>query len=461
MSDPYKMGDFLSNQEKEQLKFTSHDRNKVFEKIRLDEEPAKEPSMRFKKGLVYVLTPVAVAALATLVFVQTPIKEQILSSPPPSSGTLTSQYGDQELKTAIKENEQQIINQTAEDKGVKITIKEVFYEGPRITIFYEMDYDKDKYKSLNTVMEFAADGERLRHEFVSGHMNGLPEDAPENLRMEVIELKKELPEEFKLDINIHSLYSLDPAASKEQIKGKWHFTFPVEKQGTEYRYSPTASVKKEAELFIEEAVFSPTGIQIRTRAEEFTGKHNREEQVSYKVYDDTGNELEIRNHYGHTDYERKDGKVLSHNIQSYKPLKEIPDYLVIQSKRYLRDGSMPAEKEITASLPLYLPQNKEGGITVTKLEDKGNEVWVHYTVKGNDPKTRKYFFNVYDKGNPNADGYLEDYNYQSADDSRSHIAKFKTVYSEKLVFQASAPPIVVEELELKVPLNKEDLTIRK
>ncbi|MBS2967527.1 DUF4179 domain-containing protein [Metabacillus sp. KIGAM252] len=461
MNDSFNKKDYLTDHEKQQLRFSKQDRNMVFEKIR-QQQPAKERPSRIKKAMAYVLTPAAVGLIALLVTVQTPIKEDIISAFP-ALGSLSSQYGSTELKSAVQKNKPQIINQAAEDKGIKITIKEVLYDGPRISMYYEVDYKGKEYDQIQTNFTFTANGEDMQHKHIlGGDIMGMPKDAPKNLHFETIEFKKKMPEKITLEVKSKSVFvrnESDKGFPKE-IMGKWAFSFPVEKKGTEYRYSPNITVKKEAEFSIKEIVFAPTGIQLSTRRSIWMGKENHDARTSYRMFDDKGNPLEIKN-FEHSDRERKDGKINENTIAVFKPMQRIPEYVTVQSKTsYYPKSNKNVKKSITENLPLYMPQNKEGGITVTKVEQKKNEVWIHYEVKGDDPQLRKYFFKLLKVKDGKVVEWLDDQTLKSADSSRKHMAKFKTSYSKDLQFEVSPPPVTLEEFKVKVPLKKEYLEKR-
>ncbi|KZZ85558.1 DUF4179 domain-containing protein [Bacillus sp. SJS] len=461
MNDPFNKKDYLTDHEKQQLRFSRHDRNMVFEKIR-QQQPAKERPSRFKKAMAYVLTPAVVGLIAILVAVQTPIKEDIISAFP-ALGSLSSQYGSPELKSAVQKNKPQIINQSAEDKGIKITIKEVLYDGPRISMYYEVDYKGKAYDHIQTNLTFTANGEDMRNKHIlGGDMMGMPKDAPKNLHFETIEFKKKMPKKIKLEIKSKSVFvsNKNRSGPPKEIMGKWAFSFPVEKKGTEYRYTPNIKAKKESEFSIKEIVFAPTGIQLSTNMSNWRGKYNDDALTSYYLFDDKGNRLEIKNH-AHTDYERKDGKINESTIAVFKPMQRIPEFVTVQSKKYYYPReNKPVTKSIEEKLPLYIPQNKDGGLTVTKVEQKKNEVWIHYEVKGDDPQLRKYFFKLLKVKDGKVADWLDDQTLKSADSSRKHIAKFKTSYSKDLQFEVSSPPETIEEFKVKVPLKKEYLEKR-
>ncbi|AZB41452.1 DUF4179 domain-containing protein [Bacillus sp. FJAT-42376] len=462
MNESFNKKDYLSDQERQQLKFSTQDRNMVFEKIR-KQEPLKERQPRFKKAMSYILTPVAVGLIALLVTVQTPIKDEVISAFP-ALGSLSSQYGSPELKNAVQKVKPQIINQSAEDKGIKITIKEVLYDGPRMSMYYTVDFTGKKYDRIQTNFTFTANGEDMRHKHLLGEDMmgmGMPKEAPKNLNFATIEFKQKMPEKINLEVKSKSVFvsNKNDKGFPKELMGKWAFSFPVEKKGTEYRYTPNIKAKKESEFTVKEVVFAPTGIQLSTLMSNWRGKYIDGAHTSYRLFDDKGKPYEMKN-FEHTDHERKDGKINEKTISIFKPKQRIPEYIMIRTKKYYYpEPNKSVKKDITENLPLYMPQNKEGGITVTKVEPKKNEVWIHYEVKGNDPQMRKYFFNMV-KEDKHETKWLDDQALNSADSGRTHIAKFKTSYSKDLQLVVSPPPVTLEEFEVKVPLKKEYLEKR-
>lgn len=441
----------LSKDEKVKLKFTKMDRERVFQKI-------EESSGHIGRKLhpVKILIPVAAAIIIIGLLLPSSIPQQVLASIP-FFNSFFAQYGDEGQKKAVETTEFQQINQTVEDNGVKVTFHEILYDGARISVSYTIEATSGMYKGKN--LDFFAfvmkvDGQDLTSYGFSGGSN---DKKIENqyLKVQNIDLNKSLPEKFTLSLSVYELLQVDDIAGK-RIKGNWAFSFPVEKKGESIEFSPNVSKKTElGEIKVRNIVFAPSGTLVEIACKQTVNPDKKYSSISYDVLYSNNKELKILGGRNPCSPSSKPIRKLETKLV-LAPLKEIPESITIQPYYDGMSEIKTNKISITEKLPFFLDQGANGGIVINKIEKKPGEVWVYLDVKGDFAEIRKRNINLM-KGNEmlviNKVGDIDN------PESKDQLIKFKTPYSDDLIFSSSTffKQKNIEEWKLTIPINKEDL----
>lgn len=477
MKDPLDgIKEMLSAEEKKQLKFSADDKQIVMEKITKGVQPEEKAPSKTGKWAAMFLTPAAILMFAVLILTQAPVEEKEEMAQLPYTKTLLGQYGDKGIKIALEKNRVQQINKSSEDKGIKVTVKEAYYDGSRIVISYSLVSNNKNHIPSGDDLSLSVNGKRIEGSYmVYGDSR---EKGNTTIHIKTIELKKQLPKKFTLGVNLQtvSIVGKNGPGSLQEEKGKWSITFPVEQHGNMYHYKPARPASASSitgEIKVTEINFSSSGTQVKMMTKP---KGNADGMTEFLLFDDNGNPIK-RISSGQSLFNKKTSRYEKQDF--YEPLKQIPKNVTIipltthNVPDVLKKGTDSliklSARRITDHLPLFIPQDKNGGLIVNKVEDKGKEIWVHYQVKGsfipirkmnvgliNDPgydisegiKEKDLIHQVYDKNYPE---YGSSYNFE-----REFIAKYKIPYNKNLLFIANKQmqPLYPE---LTIDIHKKDL----
>lgn len=455
MTDPLiKMKEFLTEQEKEKLKFSVQDHKEVFRKIQEMNPTKRTAPSRVKIVSTYIFTSAAICILLFTLLLQSPLQSKVLAAFP-FIGSFFSEYGDEGLKEAVKKKDLHAINQTAEDQGIKITMNEIFYDGARISVAYTLEaQDKRKGENFNIFLyDLKVNGKSLNNYGISGVKE--TKKGNQYIKINNVEISQPLPDQFKLDFSIQELVSVSKG---ESVKGNWAFSLPVSKAGTSYQYIPNVSKKTDREeLKVTSITFGPSGIKMKIilkQKQELVRSYMR-----YRILDDKNRVIESLNE-GATIFRYKNKVATAFTEPLLMPVKKIPDYITVQPYQMPYGNGKPKEtiKQITEKLPIVLPQGEKGRIIINKIEKKKNEIWVYYKAEGDvveDRVRNLYLLNTQSNFKP--DNFIEgkfDGNRKSA----SQMVRFKTSYKDNLYFlTADWGPRLIKELQLKIPIDKSKL----
>lgn len=185
----------------------------------------------------------------------------------------------------------QNIGETKEDKGIKVTINQVYCDDNYISVFYIVEGGKkddlNKMRNLHSSLEMDFDG--YKHE--AGIY--LEENIDESGKIQGVfrraVTQSEVPKNFDLKVNFNMAY---------EIEGNWNFQIKVNKQEEvikntkEYRPNIEAKVNNGLvhEINIEKVVLSPSGNRI-VISEKDTGIEPA--LLRFCVYDDKDNLLGV------------------------------------------------------------------------------------------------------------------------------------------------------------------------
>ena len=225
-----------------------------------------------------------IAIAATTLFLLTgsafvsPIMANVLSQIPLLGNVLS--YFDKGLEDVSKKGLVTTVGETAVDRDIPITITEVYYDNFRLVVGYSIPLpaDKNQYEALKTEVEMLINDKKVLGVSSHGSIN-------ENQLIGTIETTANLPDELKLEIMFNDV--LDK-------KGNWHFEIPVSRINDSLVYEINTVTKTEDykfELF--DIQLSPSGTRIHMELDTPLGQ---EENYSFLVYTDSGEELKLINY---------------------------------------------------------------------------------------------------------------------------------------------------------------------
>ncbi|WP_419392811.1 DUF4179 domain-containing protein [Cytobacillus praedii] len=471
MNEPLKIKKLLSEDEKQKLKFTDADKNAVFRKIQDSNSQIGSNRVRVKTVVLKALIPVAAILIIFSVLIQTPIKKHVLAAIP-ILNSLFSEYGDEGQKEAAQKEIVKPINHVVEDNGVKITFKEILYDGARISVAYTIEATDGKFKGENLDILFfnmKVDGKDINTSFgFSGGQND-KKIGNKYLKVQNIDIDQALPNEFTLNLMIQELILVDSQKSNQKIKGNWSFSLPVKKAGETYVYTPTVSKKTDfGEFRVKKIVFAPSGTQMEIEYKRPMEFVQNDSQILFRVLDPNNKEIKAVNEGQNTFFRYKNGIQIGSTSIILRPTKEIPEFITIEPYYEASFGPIVHVKNITEKLPILLPQGQNSGIVIKKIEKKPGEVWVHLDVTGdNFIRERKNQFQlVKGKEFTQKSFKAKEGDDLKSDESKNQIIKFKTSYSKNLNFISDEfnldefiDPEITDKWKMKIPINKKDLKI--
>ncbi|AZB41749.1 DUF4179 domain-containing protein [Bacillus sp. FJAT-42376] len=452
------------------MKFDKVDQLAVMKEVR---ETQNRGRKRKKKFPSVILTTMAAAAILFVLLMQSPIKDQIEAGKP-KPNTLLSQSNDPGLVAWSQKNDPQKVNQTSESSGIKVTIKEIMYDGYRMAIGYEVQ-SKTKFVGPVHNPKITVNGKGIdvsdTTDSVESQLNAYEKEAHSFSGVTSFFIKEKLPEKFEVKLQFYGNQNLMEARKTAAFdkargtKGNWAFSIPVDKKGEIYTIKPKKSVTKDAtKLSVDKVILAPSVTEV-TAVKESKGK-DAFKGSQYRILDDKGNLLAG---FGDIELsgEEKNGKSIFRCIGRFAPADGIPSYIAVQPFTYNDAENNPDQgkitvKRITDPLPMVFPQNDKS-IVVNKIEESKDKkrLKIYYEVKGDLPELRIRFFHL-TIGNYESESRkdLLDQNLfkNITSNENEKVAEFNTGLRNDLYLSSpNVNPVLYKEMELKIPINKKDL----
>lgn len=359
----------------------------------------------------------------------------------PVVSTFFNDVGDEGLKIAGQKGLTQVVDQTAKDNGITLTINEVFYDGTRLTL----GYTQESLLPLGELERPAIEVDGTEINFSSAYSGDYI--TPQKYKGVVdITPTEELPEEFEMKVRIDAV---------GLVPGNWSFKFPV-KQSNEVTVIRPSQVKKfdGVEISVNSLKIGPAGTDLNVKV---IADPEKLDPYSLRFYliDDNGKFMTILKGSGHGD--TVDGKEQA-NLQSlYEPL----DERVRRVKIIPYDLSFPVEgfKEETVildkiELPYRMSQGDFGDVVINDIQYKENRTVVYFDIESesiiNDHASEKPIY-LEDANGKNL--VLEDKPYAERIKGNSFKQEFATGKKEglKLKTYKMPMPVLYEEFVIEIP----------
>ncbi|MGD8191344.1 DUF4179 domain-containing protein [Brevibacillus ginsengisoli] len=270
------------------------------------------------------------------------------------------------------------VHYAVKDQGITLNITDVFYDGARMAIGYELQMENSvQEKEIPMIVESKIKGVKTDFMMVDSTAN---EKVGENVYRGAITItSSSLPDNFTVNLAINNI------AGKE---GKWDVSVPVDKKSMarkikELNPSVTATYK-DYEIHVKKVMVSPVSTEVLVEA---TGPKGTWDKLNLNVKDDWGSALEGGGGGGEdfrvnakTGRESLTHRMIYGPLSAYNPK---PQYLVlIPGSQSIINPKDIITKEIKATskglYPLQLDGGEFGTIKIIAVEQKDNKTLVHY-----------------------------------------------------------------------------------
>ncbi|MDF2066542.1 DUF4179 domain-containing protein [Bacillus sp. Cr_A10] len=371
-----------------------------------------------------------------------PVMAQIASQIP-IIGTFFNEVSDEGLRIAGQKGLTQIVDQSAKDKGITLTINEIFYDGTRLTFGYTQE-------SLFAIGELERPTIEVDGEEINFSSSSSGEFVTPQKYKGIIDINPnvELPEEFEIKLSFDAI---------GLIQGKWEFDFPVMQSNkvTVIRPQEVKTIEK-AEVQITSVKLGPTGtdLALKVKVDEKDKKFNSS-MLNYYLIDDKENVLDFVSGsiYGGIE----DNEKVEYFNFLYPPLKEgtknirIIPYTIPKTEVNAEEVSLPLNEH---SVPFELDQGDFGKILITNITYQEDRAIVYFEVQSDV---------IIDNKLTNNPIWLEDANGKNLRLEDKPVAEriegntFKQEFStgEKHGLQLKTfkfpKPIMYEEFEVEIP----------
>ncbi|MEH7236729.1 DUF4179 domain-containing protein [Bacillus sp. JJ1562] len=317
-----------------------------------------------------VLTTIGSIAAAFILFLGSATFSPTLAkvaSEIPLVGTFFNESGDEGLQIAGKSGLTQVVNQTAKDNGVTLTMNEIFYDGTRLTFGIT-------HESLIAIGDIErptilVNGKEIN--FGAGSTGKFITPSKYEIVMD-IKPTEELPEKFDMKVIIDAV---------GLIPGNWEFEFPVKQSNEVTVIRPnTTNVIYDAEVTVESVKVGPAGtdLAVQVKVDPNNTEIDPYMDLHFAMIDDHGRVLRSLTGSGHG--EAIDGVEVANLDYLYTPIKEGVKSLTILP--YKIPTEMGAFEELSVSLdetlPLEIDQGDAGKIKVTDVEFLDDKTVVYF-----------------------------------------------------------------------------------
>ncbi|QUG42307.1 DUF4179 domain-containing protein [Psychrobacillus sp. INOP01] len=360
----------------------------------------------------------------------------------PIIGAFFNDVQDEGLKIAGQKGLTQVVDQSAKDNGISLTMNEIFYDGTRLTFGYtqeslfaigELERPNIKVNGKEINFSSSSSGDFVTPQKYKGMMDINPTE--------------ELPEEFDISIRIDAI---------GLVPGKWEFNFPVKQSNkvTVIRPEKVITIDK-AEVKISSLKLGPAGtdlaVQVIAREEE---SKIDPFDLNFFVVDEHENVLDAFSSSGHGDTE--DGMIKAKLDFLFNPLKEgvkkvsVIPYTFAEPNGGLEEVSVDLNKKI----PFTLSQGDFGNILIKDIQYKKDQTIVYFDVQSDEIYDNRLYRNpIWLKDASGNNLMLEDAPFAERIEGNSFKQVFKANEQEGLQLGTFKypKPVTYEAFEIELP----------
>ncbi|HHW35733.1 MAG TPA: DUF4179 domain-containing protein [Bacillales bacterium] len=288
----------------------------------------------------------------------------------PIIGTFFNNANDEGLRIAGKKGLTQVVNQTAKDNGITLTLNEIFYDGTRLTFGFTQESLLPTGRIERPTIE--VNGKEIN--FSSGYSGEFVTPQKYKMIMDITPTE-ELPEEFDMKMRIDS-FGLIP--------GKWEFSVPV-KQSNEVIVIRPQEVKtiEGAEVEISSLKIGPAGTDLNVKVVKDRGNNKLDPfSLNFYVIDENGHVLDSLTGSGSGEVEN--GKEVTALQSLYSPLKEgiqkvkVVPYTIPMTGTDWEEVTVSLDKQ---SLPFILDQGEFGKVLITDITYQNDRMVLYFDVQ--------------------------------------------------------------------------------
>lgn len=406
-------------------------------------QTVKETKMKKPKKRV-VLYTVSAAVVGFGLFIGSamisPAMAKVASNIP-VVGTFFNDVGDEGLKIAGVKGLTQVVDKTAKDNGITLTINEVFYDGTRLTLGYTQESILPLGELERPVIK--VDGREIN--FSSGYSGEFK--TPQKYKG-VIDIRptEELPENFDMKIQIDAV---------GLVPGDWSFQFPV-KQSNEVKVIRTSEIKKldGVEISMNSLKIGPAGTDLTVKVISDPEKLDPY-SLGFYLIDDKGKVMNFLQ--GSGSGETVNGKEHAILQNLYEPLEEgVRKVKVIPYDLTFLEGGQQEEivKLDKVELPFTITQGDFGEVVINDIQYKENRTVVYFDIESeaiiNENALENQIYLV-DANGKNLG--LDEKPFAERIKGKSFKQEFATGKKEGLMLKTYKMPLPVlyEEFEIEIP----------
>ncbi|MEH7332887.1 DUF4179 domain-containing protein [Neobacillus drentensis] len=272
------------------------------------------------------------------------------------------------------------VQKSATDKGIMLTFTDMFYDGTKLALAYNLEMPSD-LPSHESPFEFQALLNNKEFNFISEAEEKLDSDGQYKgiISMEVFD-GTNLQEQLSLNLKVTKVHGQP---------GKWNFNLPIKMKNVaakSAKFSPMTAVDwQEVKAVVEEVRFTPASSVINIKVKAPKKEIN---DIDFMIYDENKTLLGGMSGFGGAIKELKDGKAsMTRNI-ILPPMKSIPEKLNIELFK-IKDLSekdyTPKEHKFTLTndiFPITIPYNDQNEIIITGIEYRKDRTLLKFDIKG-------------------------------------------------------------------------------
>ncbi|MFJ7931241.1 DUF4179 domain-containing protein [Peribacillus sp. NPDC096448] len=395
---------------------------------------------------------IGVASLATCVLIGSafvsPAMAKVLSSIPVLNSVFEF-VGDRGLEIASQKGLSEKIEKTVTDKNISLTIKDIFFDGTRLSISYIQEFP-NKWDDLGE-LELKVNGKEIN--FGDGRTG---EFLSDNQYAGVINIEptEELPDSFDLSIGLNNI---------GKVKGNWNFEIPVTKSKEEVKtiQSNKTMGYKDTKMTVKTVKIGPAGIKLSVDLTSSTGENPEmidDSHLQFNLLNDKGESLTQSGGSGSGN--DKGGKLVMNMEYRFSPLEENSEFLTISPFLIpiTNEQSSRIEQPLHLNkLPIILNQGKMGKIIVTDVKYQKDKTLLYFEVDSDFPYDGHFNFNTLwleDKTGKNLTS--DSKGYPERIKQNTYVQEFKHINKNEplKVVTIKMPNLeVLKEMEIKIPLK--------
>ena len=403
------------------------------------------------KSKLYPLIGAASLAICALIgsaFVS-PAMAKVLSSIPVMNSVFEF-VGDRGLEIASQKGLSEKIEKTVIDKNISLTMKDIFFDGTRLSISYIQkspnewdDLGELKLKVNGKEINF---GDSRTGEFLS-----------DNQYAGVINIRptEELPDSFNLSISLENI---------GKVTGDWNFEIPVTKSKEAVKTIQTNQTMdyKDTKVTVKTVKIGPAGIKLSVDLTSSAGENPQmvdDSLLLFNLLNDKGESLTSSGGSGSGNDEG--GKHVMNMEYSFSPLEESSEFITISPFLIpitIEDSTRIEQLLHLNKLPISLNQGEMGKIIVTDVKYQKDKTLLYFEVVSDFPYDGHFQFNklwLEDKAGNNLES--ESKGYPERIKQNTYVQEFKHINKNEplKVVTIKMPNIeVLKEMEMKIPLKK-------
>jgi Family of unknown function (DUF5643)/Domain of unknown function (DUF4179) len=396
---------------------------------------------------------IGVASLATCMLIGSafvsPAMAKVLSSIP----VLNSVFdfaGDKGLKIASEKGLSNDINRTVIDQNVSLTVKDIFYDGTRLSIGYVQ-------KSTVEIDELELPDVKINGQKINFSASTTGEYMSDNEYAGIINIDptEELPSEFNLSLAFYKVGN---------INGEWLFEIPVEKSKENVKTYLPMKIKSfnETNITVKSIKMGPAGIKLSVEVSSPIGTDPLiidGQSLQFNLLNDKGEALASLG--GSGSGEDIDGKSVIDMEYRYDPLEKGSKYLTVSP--YLipePDGEIPprvAKQLRLNELPFTLDQGEIGEIIITDVKYQTDKTLLYFKVNSNFPFDDHFNLNrVWIEDKNGTDLTDDKKSFPNRVKQNTYVQEFQHINENEplKVVTFKMPNLeVLKKMEIKIPLK--------